>query len=153
VVNQQMGMSETPNSSSLRLIAIVGIGLMGIGLSGLYVGLGRKVDRRLGAAALELTAKPCLTERLGSVQPVTEPLVMRRGRAATLSATLQGTKGAGQMQAELELEGQDWRVRRAEVKLAGGTTLDLLTCEPRGGLLPDRTAGCDARNPCGSVPG
>ena len=64
-------MTEPPNSSSLRLIAITAVGLMVIGLSGLYVGLGRKVDRRLSAAALELTAKPCLTERLGPVQPVT----------------------------------------------------------------------------------
>lgn len=145
-------MTEIPNSSSLRLIAIAAIGMMVIGLSGLYVGLGRKVDRRLGAAALELTAKPCLTGRLGPVQPVAEPLVMRQGRAATLSATLQGTKGAGQLQVELQLEGQDWRTRSAAVKFADGATLDLLTCESRGGLIPDPAATCDARQPCGSAP-
>jgi hypothetical protein len=131
VVNKQVGMSETPNSSSLRLIVIAAIGLMVLGLSGLYVGLGRKVDRRLSAAALELTAKPCLIEQLGPVQPVTEPLVIRQGRNATLSATLQGAKGAGQLRVELQLEGRDWHARRAEVTLAGGAMLDLLACESR----------------------
>jgi len=124
-------MTEAPNSSSLRLIAIAGLGLLLIGLTGLYVGLGRKLDRRLDAVALELTAKPCLTDRLGAIQPVSEPLVIRHGRSATLSATLQGAKGAGLLSVELQLGEQGWAAKRAEVKLAGEATLDLLTCESR----------------------
>ena len=145
-------MYAPPNSSSLRLIATAGLGLLLIGLSGLYIGLGRKLDRRLDAVALELTAKPCLTERLGAIHPVSEPRVVRHGRAASLSATLQGEKGAGQLHVELQLEEPDWRITRAEVALAGEAPLDLLNCESRGGLLPELPAGCDARQPCPAPP-
>jgi hypothetical protein len=143
-----MGIAD---SSSLRLILLAGLGLALIGLSGLYVGLGRKLERQIGSVGLALTAKPCLTERLGQIQPVSEPLVKRNEHAATLTATLQGAKGAGQLNEQLQLDIGAWTVRRAEVTLAGGGTLDLLTCEVHGGLVP-QAASCDVALPACAPP-